>query len=197
MFTGLVQVVGLVRAARDTPGGRMLLLDAPGFPALESGASVAVNGCCQTVLESSPGVIRVAAMDETLRVTTLGELGAGSPVNLERSLRAGDEIGGHLVSGHVDGVGTLEEVTPMPHEVRVRVGLDPGLARLVARKGCLAVDGISLTVVDVGENHATVHLIPHTLDHTIARNYRALTRVNLEVDMLARYVARQMEAQHP
>ena len=193
MFTGLIETVGRVAAAHAEPGGLRLEIAAPGFPALAKGASVAIQGCCQTVSASAPESFQVRCMDETLRKTTLGALGPGARVNLERSLRAGQEIGGHLVSGHVDGVGVLREIAASPSETRVVLELPEELARFIAPRGSLCVDGVSLTVVSAEGRRAAVHLIPYTREHTVAGGYREGDRVNVEVDLIARYVARLLE----
>ena len=194
MFTGLVRAVGAVREIVKEPSGLVLEIEAPGLGPFQAGASVSVMGCCQTVLSSAGPAFRVRAMEETLRRTTLGALGRGSKVNLEPSLRAEDEIGGHLVTGHIDGVAEVLEVAESPTQKRVALALPPELSPLVATKGSLCVDGVSLTAGEVEGNRVFVYLIPYTLEHTVACDYRPGSRVNIEVDILARYVARLMEA---
>ncbi len=197
MFTGIVEAVGRVAAAQREADGLLLTIEAREYPQLEPGASVSVLGCCQTVIAAAPGRFTVRAMDETLRRTNLGDLAVGSPVNLERSLRAGQELGGHLVLGHVDGVGTLVEVEATPTETRVTLEAPGSLSRYLAYKGSLCLDGVSLTVGEVEGRRARVYLIPYTLEHTVASGYRVGTRVNLEVDVIARYVARLLENPAP
>jgi riboflavin synthase len=194
MFTGLVQAVGRVARADREDNGLRFEIEAPDFPALETGASVSIMGCCHTVTAARPGSFTVRSMDETLRRTVLGDLAPGSRVNLERSLRIGEEIGGHLVTGHIDGVGEVEEVAASATETRVRVCAPKDLAPFVAEKGSICMDGVSLTVGEVEGPRFHVYLIPFTLEHTVAGGYRAGGRVNLEVDLVARYVARLLEA---
>jgi riboflavin synthase len=194
MFTGLVQAVGKVARADREGNGLLFEVEVPEFGALETGASVSIMGCCHTVTSARPGAFAVRSMDETLRRTVLGGLAPGSRVNLERSLRIGDEIGGHLVTGHIDGVGTVEEVEVSATETRVNVRLPDELAPFVACKGSICMDGVSLTVGEVSGSRFNVYLIPFTLEHTVAGGYAVGTRVNLEVDLVARYVARLLEA---
>lgn len=193
MFTGLVETVGTVGAAVKEPSGMLFTILAPSLSALEVGSSVSVSGVCHTVLESRSGEFSARSMDETLRRTTLGSLAPGSRVNLERSLRMGSEIGGHLVAGHVDGVGRVARLEASPTETRVELELPADLARYAASKGSICVDGVSLTVGEVSGRRASVYLIPHTLAVTVASDYIEGTGVNLEVDLIARYVARLME----
>lgn len=194
MFTGLVRAVGAVREIVKEPSGFVLGVEAADLAPFREGASVSVMGCCQTVISSQGRAFRVRAMEETLRRTTLGALTRGSKVNLEPSLRAEDEIGGHLVTGHIDGVAEVLEVQESPTQNRVALRLPRELSPLVAEKGSLCVDGVSLTAGEVEGDRVYVYLIPYTLEHTVASDYRSGSRVNIEVDILARYVARLMEA---
>jgi riboflavin synthase len=194
MFTGLVRAVGTVREIVKEPSGFVLEIEAADLPAFAEGSSVSVMGCCQTVIGSHGHAFRVRAMEETLRRTTLGGLKPGSKVNLEPSLRAEDEIGGHLVTGHIDGVAEVLEVLESPTQNRVALELPRELSPLVAFKGSVCVDGVSLTAGEVEGDTVLVYLIPYTLEHTVASDYRPGSRVNIEVDILARYVARLMEA---
>lgn len=193
MFTGLVEVVGRVRNAVPEESGTVLEIEAPGFPALDTGASVSVQGCCQTVIAGAPGSFSIRSMRETLDRTTLGALGTGQRVNLERSLRLGQELGGHVVTGHVDGVAEVEEVAPEATQTRLVIRVPAELSRLIAAKGSLCVDGVSLTAGEVDGARVALYLIPYTLEHSVASGYRAGSRVNVEVDVLARYVARWLE----
>lgn len=203
MFTGLVQTTGVVRELRSGAESRRIVIAAELAPADRTiGASVCVSGVCLTVVESSPagsaGEFAADVAFETLAVTTLGELREGSRVNLEPSLRVGDALGGHLVSGHVDGIGTLRSVEPRGDAREVWVSMPEPLRRYVAVKGSVTIDGVSLTVNRVDETGFMVGLIPHTLEVTtlgekleqLAGNPASPIRVNLEVDMLARYVER-------
>ena len=191
MFTGLVEETGTIERAEPSDGGRRIVIAAPVVGrGLEVGDSVSVNGCCQTVVESLDGTFAMIAVPETLRLTTLGALVEGDEVNLERSVRLMDRLGGHLVQGHVDGVGRVRAVTEEPPGVRLSIEAPGELLRYVALKGSIAVDGVSLTVAAVDENGFEVAIIPHTRQATIVRHYRAGTEVNLEVDVVARYLER-------
>ncbi len=192
MFTGIVTHLGrLVSVAEDD--GRTLTV-AVDFDTEEVpiGASIAHDGVCLTVITREPGRYRVFVSPETLARTTAGDWKEGDLLNLERSLRIGDELGGHLVFGHVDAVGRVEAVEPAGDSRILRVSMPPDLAPLVAVKGSIAVDGVSLTVNAVDREQFTVMVIPHTLDATTLGRRRPGDRVNLEADMLARYVARQL-----
>lgn len=213
MFTGLVQTTGVVRELRSGTESRRIVIAAELAEADRViGASVCVSGVCLTVVESSPaGLATGFAADvafETLAVTTLGELREGSRVNLEPSLRLGDALGGHLVSGHVDGVGTLRSVEPRGDAREVWVFVPAPLRRYIAVKGSVAIDGVSLTVNRVDETGFMVGLIPHTLEvTTLGEKLGQVDQldlaglgpvpVNLEVDMLARYVERLLSFQNP
>lgn len=196
MFTGIVTDLGTVAEIRPLGGGQdSRLVVATGWDTAEIalGASVCVSGCCLTVVERAAGRLSFDASAETLSRTTLGGWTAGRRVNLERSLRAGDELGGHLVSGHVDGVGTALSATPENGSTRWRFRAPDGLIRFVAAKGSIAVDGVSLTVNDVDGDAFGVNIIPHTAEVTGFAALRPGGAVNLEIDMLARYVARLLE----
>lgn len=197
MFTGIVTHLGRVAATRDdAAGGRDLVVavDPPFLEGLDLGASVAHSGVCLTVVEKDADRFRVQASPETLARTKLGRWREGELVNLERSLRLGDELGGHLVFGHVDAVGTVAAVERAGESWRLEVGLPEALAPLLAVKGSVAVDGVSLTVNEAAHDRFACTLIPHTWDHTALRLLRPGDPVNLEADMLARYVARQLAA---
>ncbi|MDX6748742.1 riboflavin synthase [Geminicoccaceae bacterium 1502E] len=197
MFTGIVSHVGTIRSVRD--GAQRELEIVPGFPLgdLELGASVCHSGVCLTVTEKTADSFRVQVSPETLDRTTLGQWRQGDGVNLERSLRLGDELGGHLVFGHADAVGEMLAATPAGDAFVLRFSLPESLAPMVAVKGSIAVDGVSLTVTGTGDGWFEVALIPHTWNHTTLRDRRPGDRVNLEADMLARYVARQLAHRSP
>jgi riboflavin synthase len=190
VFSGIVTELGEVLGEIGPQGGR-LRVAAPGLPAdLRIGESVAVSGTCLTVVENPGGGFSADVMEETARRTTLGMLRKGDPVNIEPALAFGERVGGHLVSGHVDAVGSVIE-THLEGEARwVTVALPETLARYVVEKGCIAVDGISLTVVGAGRDRFTVSLIPHTLANTTAQRWRAGSPVNLEADLAAKYLQR-------
>ncbi|MCU0986005.1 MAG: riboflavin synthase [Acetobacteraceae bacterium] len=197
MFTGLVTDLGTVRAI--VPAGtasdlRLEIATAWNTGEIEIGASVACSGCCLTVVEKGEGWMAFNVSGETLSKTTLGRWRAGARVNLERSLRVGDELGGHLVSGHVDGVGVAASAVPEGGSVRWRFRPPPALMPFIAAKGSVAVDGVSLTVNDVDADGFGVNIIPHTAAVTSFGTLRPGDPVNIEVDMLARYVARILGA---
>lgn len=194
MFTGLIQDVGEVRAVERAGDTRIEIATAFDMNDVELGASIACSGVCLTVTEKASGWFAVEASAETLAKTTVGDWAAGRAVNLERSLRLGDELGGHLVFGHVDGVAEITGRTPDGDSTRFRIHPPAELAKFIAPKGCVSVDGVSLTVNEVEDDEQGtafgVNIIPHTLAHTGFGRAEPGDRVNLEIDMLARYVAR-------
>lgn len=192
MFTGIVQDVGKV-SARDTRGGDARIVIA--FNHLRSsdfriGDSICVQGCCLTATELPQGAFAADVSRETLSLTTLGDLAVGSPVNLEPSLKAGDALGGHLVSGHIDGVAEVISISGDARSTRLKIAVPADLARYIARKGSVAVDGVSLTVNEVDGATFGVNIIPHTQTVTTLGKLAVGARVNLEVDQVARYVER-------
>jgi riboflavin synthase len=194
VFTGIVEERGRIERVEERPAGRRLWIGAR--LALEGtavGDSIAVSGCCLTVVAVEPGCLAFEAVPETLRRTVLGDLRVGEAVNLERSLRLEQRLGGHLVQGHVDGVGTVMAVVPEGDGVRVAIEVPDTLARFVAEKGSLSVDGVSLTVAAASGTHCEIAYIPHTLEVTTAGAYAPGRRVNLEVDLIARYLERLLE----
>jgi len=207
MFTGLITALGTIRgvtAIGDGKDARFTIAVPPGWPGPEGfqlGASIACSGCCLTVVEFGEDFFAVDVSAESLSLSTLGSWEIGSKINLEASLRLGAELGGHLVSGHVDGMAEVIEATPENGSTRWRFLLPPALGRFVAPKGSIAINGVSLTVNDVQDrpgSNATefgVNIIPHTAAHTNFADLRVGERVNIEIDMLARYVARLKEAQ--
>jgi riboflavin synthase len=194
MFTGLVEEMGRVEKVEGTPAGRGLWIAARRvLEDARTGDSIAVNGCCLTAVALEPGRLRVDVVPETLDRTTLGGLVAGDAVNLERSLRLDQRLGGHLVQGHVDGVGRVEACAPEGDGRRLELRVPLELARFVAEKGSLAVDGTSLTVARSEGTRCEIALIPHTLRSTVAGGYAPGQSVNLEVDLIARYLARLLD----
>jgi riboflavin synthase len=190
MFTGLVQQLGTLTSLE---GGR-LSVTATLAGELAVGDSVAVNGACLTATSVTPGGFTADVMEETLRRTTLGALRPGDPVNLELPLRAADRLGGHFVQGHIDGVGTVAAVQDEGFSRLVEIEADPGLMRYVVEKGSIAVDGVSLTVASLAEGTFGVSLIPETLERTTLGRASPGDSVNLEVDVLAKYVERLVGA---
>ena len=190
MFTGIVAALGRVRGAKPARGGRKLAIDAGNLDLKDVavGDSIAVNGVCLTVVAYKALSFEVDVSRSTLACTT--GLAAGKSVNLEKAMRLADRLGGHLVSGHVDGVGTVKRVAPAGGSRVIAVKAPAALAKYIARKGSITVNGVSLTVNEVKGAEFTVNLIPHTLAKTNLGELRAGGKVNLEVDMLARYAER-------
>lgn len=190
MFTGIITDVGRVRAVERQGDTRFTVETVFAMETVPIGASIANNGVCLTVVEKGPGWFAVQASAETLSKTTLGGWAEGTRVNLERALKVGDELGGHIVSGHVDGVATVVEVRADGESKRFTFEAPATLAKYIASKGSVALDGVSLTVNEVDGARFGVNIIPHTQDATTFGALKAGDRVNLEIDMLARYVAR-------
>jgi riboflavin synthase len=198
MFTGLVEAIGEVQDVLAEPPGRRLVLAAPAIAAeAEVGQSIAVNGCCLTVVQVSGERVAFQAGPETLSRTNLGDLERGRRVNLERSLRLGDRLGGHLVTGHIDGSGTVADRQDAGDWTTIWFRAARELTRQMASKGSVAVDGVSLTLVAVEEDRFSVQLIPHTLSITTLGQLKTGDRVNIETDLLAKYVERQMRTEVP
>lgn len=188
MFTGLVEAIGTVRAVRKSASGCRLTVETP-FKDLTVGESISVEGVCQTIALVDGIRFSCDLLRETLRVSTLGSLRPGSQVNLERALSAAGRFGGHIVNGHVDGLGTVTKVTLRP--LAAEVALEGALLKYVVPKGSIAVNGVSLTVGPaVKSSRFGVFIIPHTWDHTTLKNLRAGSKVNIEVDIIAKYVER-------
>lgn len=196
MFTGIVSDIGEIVSV--VPGGkegdrRFVIRTRHDLKPIPIGASISCSGCCLTVIEKDEDRFTVEASGETLEKTHLGDWRVGTAINLELSLKVGDELGGHLVYGHVDGVGKIVSMTPEGGSVRFNFEVPPQLARFIAPKGSIAVDGISLTVNHVSDTLFGVNIISHTQAVTTLGKAKVGQRVNLEVDMLARYVARLLE----
>lgn len=189
LFTGLVEEVGRVSRSWKTGAGKRFVVSATRrfCTGVRTGDSISINGCCQTVEEIHGTAMTFTAVPETLARSTLGSLRSGGEVNLERAVTAEQGLGGHIVTGHVDSVGDVRRLTRSRGAVELEVSCPAELMRYIAAKGSVAVDGVSLTVASVGRTGFTVAFIPHTLKHTIVEGYRRGTRVNLEVDILARY----------
>ena len=196
MFTGIIVDVGTV-TVREPRGGDsriVIKLDRIEPGTLHLGDSICVQGCCLTVTELTGRAFAADVSRETLSLTTLGELAVGSPVNLEPSLKAGDALGGHLVSGHVDGVAQVASLAGDARSTRVKITVPGRLAKYIARKGSVAIDGVSLTVNEVDGSTFGVNLIPHTQAVTTLGRLAPGSRVNLEIDQVARYVERLLGA---
>jgi riboflavin synthase len=199
MFTGIITALGHIRAIEPIGAGKdmRLVIDTPtaflSEPPVALGASIACSGCCLTAVEFAAGWFAVDASAETLAHTKLGTWTVGSPVNLERSLRVGDELGGHLVSGHVDAVGQAVSATPENASTRWVFSVPQEISRFIAVKGSVAVDGVSLTVNDIQGDTFGVNIIPHTASVTGFATLKPSDPVNIEIDTLARYVARLTE----
>jgi riboflavin synthase len=194
VFTGIVETVGKVLALEPRGESVRIEIEAPAVTeGVRPGDSVAVGGACLTVTEVRGGTLAFDAVAETLERTSLGALEPGRRVNLERAMRADGRLDGHIVQGHVDGLGRVRELQHRGSDVRLFVDCDPGFARLLVEKGSVAVDGVSLTVVGVGGSGFDVALIPHTLAVTTLGDVGPGTPVNLEADVLGKYVLRYLE----
>ncbi|KRB44365.1 riboflavin synthase [Phenylobacterium sp. Root700] len=194
MFTGIVTDVGRLRAVRETNRDLRFEVETSFDPStIDMGASISHAGCCLTIVEKGEGWFAVEISGETISLTTLGGWKEGDPINLERAARVGDELGGHIVSGHVDGVGEVVSIESEGGSHRVKVRVPRPLHRFIAPKGSITVDGVSLTVNEVEDDVFGVNLIPHTWDVTTLGRLRPGAKVNLEIDMLARYLARWRE----
>ncbi|MEO6857347.1 MAG: riboflavin synthase [Solirubrobacteraceae bacterium] len=194
MFTGLVQDLGRVAATQRSPDGVRLTVDTALAAELGNGDSVAVNGVCLTAVAVGEGSFTAEVMNETLQRSSLRDADDGAVVNLELPLRASDRLGGHVVQGHVDGVGEITALSEDGFSRQVRISVPAELLRYVVAKGSVAVDGVSLTVAELDDASFTVSLIPETLERTNLGSAGVGTRVNLEVDVLAKYVEKLMVA---
>ena len=198
MFTGIIETVGIIEGIEPGDDLTRLVVDAePIVDGVELGDSVAVNGGCLTVTSIRDGRLSFEAIRETMERTSLGDLKVGARVNLERAMRAGDRLDGHIVQGHVDGVGTVRQVIQEGNDVRLQIDCDPELADCVVEKGSIAVDGVSLTVAALLPSGFEVALIPHTLEATTLSDRQIHDRVNLEADVLGKYVKRYLERMLP
>jgi riboflavin synthase len=194
VFTGLIADLGSVTALEQDGDGALIEIRSGLAGAISEGDSVAVNGVCLTATAVGDDGFSAQAMIETLERSSLGQLRAGAPVNLELALRAGDRLGGHVVQGHVDGTATVRSVRDQGFARVLEIDVDPGLARYLVEKGSVAVDGVSLTVSALGEGAFSVSLIPETLERTSLGEVHEGQIVNIEVDILAKHVERLMEA---
>ncbi len=191
MFTGLVQEIGMIAEIEKVEGGVRLSVEAPhSAPELSVNDSVAINGCCLTVVSKKANKFTVEAVEETLKKTTLGEFKQGSAVNLELAMQLNDRVGGHLVLGHVDGVGAVKSVSELKSSWLFDVNIPPAFERYVIPVGSIAIDGVSLTVANIQNTVITVSIIPHTFEKTIFQFLRGGSNVNLEFDVIGKYIER-------
>jgi riboflavin synthase len=193
MFTGLIEVVGTIAKLETTTSGFRIRIRTPLASELAPGDSLAVNGVCLTVTAADKGMVHAEIGPETARVTALGSLQHEQRVNLERSMRADSRIGGHFVQGHIDGTGVIDEIRPDGDSHWLTISFDRGLSPYLIRKGSIAVDGVSLTVAGLGGNVFDVMIIPFTWANTSLSSLRLRDRVNLECDIIGKYVARSVE----
>jgi riboflavin synthase len=194
MFTGLIEAIAEITEVKPTTAGLRLRLSTSLAPELSNGDSLAVSGVCLTVVSADSYGIHADVSPETARITTLGTIRRGAEVNLERPLRADGRLGGHFVQGHVDGTGTIEELRGDGESFWLTVKFPATLAAYIVRKGSIAVNGVSLTVAGVDDRHFDVQIIPYTWTHTNLQTLKSGDAVNLECDILGKYVARAIEA---
>lgn len=199
MFTGIIQAVGKIEALAFQGGDLRISIDTGSLPMenVKLGDSISVSGCCLTVIAKRAKGFDADASRETLSLTTLKDLKPGSPVNLETALTLGTPLGGHLVSGHVDGLGLVTSRREEARSVRFDIELPQDLKRYVVHKGSICVDGVSLTVNALRDNVFDVNIIPHTMSHTVFGQYAVGSCVNLEVDVVARYIERLLSERGP
>jgi riboflavin synthase len=195
MFTGIVAATGRIESIVRSAGQARFHIDASGLDlsAAKLGDSIAVNGACLTVVELTESGFSADLSSETLELTNLGDSNEGAAVNLEAALTLGEALGGHLVTGHIDGVGVVQSVQPDADSLQLCIDAPENLARFIARKGSVCVDGISLTVNDVDQRTFKMMIVPHTQANTIIAQYQAGTRVNIEIDIIARYLERLVQ----
>jgi riboflavin synthase len=192
MFTGIVRTMGRVSRLEARGGDLRLVIDAPGFDwrPCKVGDSLCINGVCLTAVKLHEDGFETDVSRETAQVTTLAGLSPGNQVNIEPALALGEPLGGHLVSGHIDGMGKVRALRKDSRSLRLEIEIPAELARYVARKGSICVDGVSLTINAVSANTLELNIIPHTVESTIIGGYEVGTQVNIEVDLLARYIER-------
>jgi riboflavin synthase len=189
MFTGIVEGTGTILDVEERPGGRLLRVDCGSLiDGVKIGGSVSVNGCCTTVVKMDERSFSTELMEITLEKTNLGDVKAGTMVNLERPMKLGDELGGHMVQGHVDGVGVVAKVTKLDSSHVVDITVPEPLVKYVVATGSVSVNGVSMTVANIAEQTLTLGVIPHTWDVTNFSDFRAGVRVNIEVDLIGKYI---------
>jgi len=195
LFTGIVTDIGKIRSIDTSRENRLEIRTSYDMSGVDIGASICCSGICLTVVEKGPDWFAVEISGETISKTTLGQWRVDSKINLERALKVGDELGGHIVSGHVDSVGILSNSEVVGGSICMTIQAPDRLARLIAAKGSIAIDGVSLTVNEIDERRFTVNIVPHTQEMTTLSGLKPGDSVNLEIDMLARYVARLRETE--
>jgi len=195
MFTGIVEGKGTIRRIEERPGGRKLWVDIGVLSAgIRMGGSVSVNGCCTTVVELEGNAFATELMEITLQKTNLGDVKVNSFVNIERPMKLGDELGGHMVQGHVDGVGEIVRVTPLESSHVVEIRVPEPLVKYVVATGSVSVNGVSMTVADIQDDVLTLGVIPHTWEVTNFSDFRPGLRVNIEVDLIGKYIEKLLPA---
>ena len=194
MFTGIIQDIGTVKSIEKDGDWRIVIETGMDLSATPMGASICCSGCCLTVVEMGENWFAVEVSNESLEKTVIGSWEQGTKINLEPSLKLGDELGGHIVSGHVDGLAELQSITEDADSYRLKIKAPAELAKFIAPKGSVTLDGISLTVNEVEGDVFGVNIIPHTWQETTLSERKAGDKINIEIDMLARYVVRQLEA---
>ena len=201
MFTGIITDIGIISEISQPGDTRLVISTSYDTKSIDIGASIACNGICLTVIEKTNDSFAVEASQETKDCTTLGKWHSGERINLERALKLGDELGGHMVSGHVDGVGEIRSVIEVQQSREIIFAIPRELAPFIAAKGSVTIDGVSLTVNevkdDVGNHQFSVNIIPHTWENTIFADKKIGSKVNLEIDLVARYIARAVEFKQP
>ena len=193
MFTGLIESTGRTVCLEERGDQARLTLEVPFSTQVSLGDSIAVNGCCLTVAEQEGETLSFDILTQTLNVTSLGSLGPGALVNLERALRASDRLGGHFVQGHVDATGVIKDLSPQGQDHRYEVSLPPEITRYCISRGSLAVDGVSLTIAEILDDSVLFWITPHTFRATNLQSSQSGQRVNLEADLLSKYVERLVE----
>lgn len=193
MFTGIITDIGTISEITKPGDTRIVIKTSYDVDGIDIGASIACNGICLTVVEKYKDKISFEASEETIKCTTLKNWEVGSKINLERALKLGDEFGGHMVSGHVDGVSEIISINKIKDSREIIFSIPEGLESFIAKKGSVAIDGVSLTINDVSEDRFSINIIPHTWDNTIFFKQDVGVQVNLEIDLVARYISRAME----
>ena len=198
MFTGIIAAVGKVKTVVPSGGDLRLSVEADKLDLsdVKLGDSIAINGVCLTVVDMTGGILSFDVSRESLDKTSLEQAKTGTQVNLEKAMAVGDRLGGHIVSGHVDGLGKVLAMTPSARSTQFRIQVPNSLSRYIAQKGSICIDGTSLTVNTVGDDWFEINIIPHTMQETIISNYTVGTIVNLEVDLIARYLERLLPGQN-